>query len=77
MARKDISFTAKDAVLREDVHTLGGLVGEMLRDQGGDGFFDEVEGDRQVAIRRRDGDSDAAVQLVVRADSRGPEQRRN
>ena len=74
MARKDISFTAKDAALREDVHTLGGLVGEMLRDQGGDGFFDEVEGDRQVAIRRRDGDADAAVQLVVRADSRGPAQ---
>jgi phosphoenolpyruvate carboxylase len=74
MARKDISFTAKDAALREDVHTLGGLVGEMLRDQGGDGFFDEVEGDRQVAIRRRDGDSDAAVQLVVRADSRSPAQ---
>ena len=47
MARKDISFTAKDAALREDVHTLGGLVGEVLRDQGGDAFFEEVEGDRR------------------------------
>ena len=74
MARKDISFTAKDAALREDVHTLGGLVGEVLRDQGGDAFFEEVEGDRQIAIRRRDGDADAAVQLVVRADSRSPDQ---
>jgi phosphoenolpyruvate carboxylase len=70
MARKDISFTAKDTALREDVHVLGRLVGEILRDQGGDAFFDEVEGDRQAAIRRRDGDGDAAVQLVVRADSR-------
>ena len=74
MARKDISFTAKDAALREDVHTLGALVGEVLRDQGGDAFFEEVEGDRQVAIRRRDGDPEAAVQLVVRADSRSAEQ---
>ena len=41
MARKDISFTAKDAALREDVHTLGALVGDVLRDQGGDAFFEE------------------------------------
>lgn len=74
MARKDISFTAKDAALRDDVHTLGALVGEVLRDQGGNDFFDEVEGDRQVAIRRRDGDADAAVQLVVRAEGRSPAQ---
>ena len=74
MARKDISFTAKDAALREDIHTLGALVGEVLRDQGGDAFFEEVEGDRQVAIRRRDSDPEAAVQLVVRADSRSAEQ---
>src|SRR5512135_1379525 len=72
MPRKDISFTAKDIALREDVHTLGAMVGEMLRDQGGDKLFAEVEGDRQAAIQRRDGDPDAAVQLVVRADSRSP-----
>ena len=74
MARKDISFTAKDAALREDVHTLGALVGEVLRDQGGDDFLQEVEGDRQAAIRRRDGDPEAAVQLVVRAEGRSPVQ---
>jgi phosphoenolpyruvate carboxylase len=74
MARKDISFTAKDAALREDVHTLGALVGEVLQDQGGDAFLQEVESDRQAAIARRDGDPDAAVQLVVRAESRSPAQ---
>jgi phosphoenolpyruvate carboxylase len=74
MARKDISFTAKDAALREDVHTLGALVGEVLRDQGGDGFLADVEADRQAAIARRDGDAEAAIQLVVRAESRAPEQ---
>ncbi|HEX9208392.1 MAG TPA: phosphoenolpyruvate carboxylase [Steroidobacteraceae bacterium] len=74
MPRKDITFPSKDTALRDDVHALGSLVGEMLRDQGGDRLFDEVEGDRQLAIRRRDGDSDASVQLVVRAECRGPEQ---
>ena len=74
MARKDISFTAKDAALREDVHTLGALVGEVLRDQGGDQFLADVETDRQAAIARRDGDAEAAIQLVVRAESRSPAQ---
>ena len=74
MPRKDISFAAKDVALRDDVHTLGGLVGDMLRDQGGDPLFDEVEGDRQLAIRRRDGDADAAVQFIIRTESRTPDQ---
>jgi phosphoenolpyruvate carboxylase len=72
MPRKDISFPAKDHALREDVHTLGSLVGELLRDQGGDELFDEVEADRQLAIARRDGDFDANLQLMVRAESRRP-----
>jgi phosphoenolpyruvate carboxylase len=74
MPRKDISFPAKDIALRDDVHTLGALVGEMLRDQGGETLFQEVEHDRQLAIRRRDEDCDASVELVVRAEARTPEQ---
>lgn len=74
MPRKDISFPSKDTALRDDVHTLGHLVGEMLRDQGGDRLFEEVEGDRQLAIRRRDGDVDAKCELLVRAECRDPEQ---
>ena len=70
MARPDIHFPLKDAALREDVHLLGGLVGEVLRDQGGDALFESVEGDRQVAIGRRDGDPEDAVELVVRTRDR-------
>ena len=36
MPRPDISFPLKDADLREDVHMLGALVGEVIREQGGD-----------------------------------------
>ena len=74
MARKDITFPLKDAALRDDVHTLGNLVGEVLRDQGGDAFFEEVEGDRQAAIGRRNGDAEAASQLIIRTSSREPRQ---
>jgi phosphoenolpyruvate carboxylase len=55
MHRDDIQFPAKDAALREDVHALGALVGDLLREQGGDELFNVVEGDRQAAIIRREG----------------------
>ena len=55
MYREDIQFPIKDAGLREDVHALGALIGEMLRDQGGEKFFEVVEGDRRAAIARREG----------------------
>ena len=35
MYRQSIQFPAKDAALRDDVHALGGLVGEVLRDPDG------------------------------------------
>ena len=52
MPRSDISFPLKDAELREDVHMLGMLVGEVIREQGGDALFEAVEQDRQAAIAR-------------------------
>ena len=58
MPRSDISFPLKDAELREDVHMLGALVGEVIREQGGDALFEAVERDRQAAIARRDGDAE-------------------
>jgi phosphoenolpyruvate carboxylase len=70
MPRPDIHFPLKDAALREDVHVLGQLTGEMLRDQGGDELFELVEGDRQHAIGRRSGDPEDTVQLVVRTRNR-------
>src|SRR5262245_45385219 len=74
MPRKDIFFPAKDLSLRDDVHTLGALVGDVLHDQGGEDLFREVETDRQLAIRRRDGDGEAAVELIVRSETRAPKE---
>ena len=63
MPRSDISFPQKDAELREDVHMLGALVGEAIREQGGDALFEIVEADRLAAIARREGDLEGARRL--------------
>jgi phosphoenolpyruvate carboxylase len=62
MYREGIQFPLKDTGLREDVHALGALIGEMLRDQGGEPFFGVVEGDRLAAIARREGAADAELE---------------
>jgi phosphoenolpyruvate carboxylase len=72
MYRQSIQFPVKDTALREDVHALGGLIGETLRDQGGEEFFERVEGDRIDAIRRREGDSQGAADLKSRTEGRSP-----
>ncbi len=68
--RQNLQFPEKDTALREDVHALGGLVGDVLRDQGGDRLFERVEGDRVAAIARRCGDDGSAVELVARTAGR-------
>src|SRR5579862_5052792 len=73
MYRQSIQFPVKDTALREDVHALGDLIGEILRDQGGEEFFKWVEGDRREAIRRREGDSQGAADLTSRAEGRSPQ----
>lgn len=72
MYRQSIQFPIKDSALREDVHVLGTLVGEMLRDQGGEEFFKLVEGDRLAAIRQRDGDAEGGLELQQRTMGRTP-----
>jgi len=72
MYRQSIQFPVKDAALREDVHALGGLIGETLRDQGGEEFFKLVEGDRLAAIKRREGDLQGAAELQERTRGRSP-----
>ncbi len=67
MYRQSIQFPIKDSALREDVHALGNLIGEMLRDQGGEEFFKVVEGDRLAAIRRREGAADAGGEAGIEA----------
>ena len=44
----------KEAPLRRDVRSLGALLGEVLREQVGDDFFEQVESLRQATIRRRE-----------------------
>ncbi len=49
--------------LRNDVRMLGGLLGKVLRESGGDGLYQDVERLRELAIRAHDEpDSDALVQ---------------
>ncbi len=50
---RDIEFLPPDGPLREDVGRLGAMVGRMLAEQGGAGFFQRVEQVRTAAIRRR------------------------
>lgn len=49
-----VEFAASDALLREDVKTVGALVGEILAEQRGPQFLAEVERLRRAAIRRRE-----------------------
>ena len=73
MYRQNIQFPPKDAPLREDVHALGALVGEILFEQCGEGRFDLVEGDRVAAIARREGVDGAETDLLRRTASRQPD----
>lgn len=57
------SFSPKDDALRADVSALGAMVGDMLREQGGDGLFERVESARQAAVARRAGDEAAGAEL--------------
>ncbi len=71
--RDDIQFPAKHSALRDDVHVLGALVGDVLKEQGGDVLFDLVEKDRRLSIRRRAGDKEAAAELSVQLRGRAPQ----
>jgi phosphoenolpyruvate carboxylase len=77
MYRQNIQFPAKDAPLREDVHALGALVGEILLEQCGAARFDLVEGDRVAAIRRREGEPGGEAELLARTRDRDPSEARD
>jgi phosphoenolpyruvate carboxylase len=63
MIRTNIHFAEKDRALRDDVHRLGELVGELVREQGGEALFDLVETARKLAIAHREGNEAAYDQL--------------
>lgn len=65
---RDVSFSAHDGPLREDVGELGALVGEMLAEQGGAAFFERVEQLRTAAIHRREAGAGAASLSAMLTD---------
>jgi phosphoenolpyruvate carboxylase len=72
MNREDITFPARHNPLREDIHALGQLMGEVLLEQGGEELLSLVEEDRLTAIRWREGIAGAADALAVRVRGRPP-----
>ena len=72
MNRGDIHFPPKHEPLRDDVHALGALLGEILREQGGEQLFRLVELDRIAAIRGRGGSREARVELAACVRDRPP-----
>jgi phosphoenolpyruvate carboxylase len=70
--RSAIHFPPKHEPLRDDVHALGALVGEILREQGGQQLFELVELDRVAAIRGRNGDAAARAELAASVRGRPP-----
>ena len=72
MYRQNIQFPAKDSALREDVHALGAMIGEMLRDQGGEELLKLVEEDRLAAIQRREDEAGGGADLQRLTSGRPP-----
>ncbi|TVQ36801.1 MAG: phosphoenolpyruvate carboxylase [Wenzhouxiangella sp.] len=58
MKREQIDFPPQHEPLRDDVSLLGGLVGDLLKEQCGQSLFDRVEAARAAAIERRAGDDE-------------------
>ncbi len=72
MKRSDIHFPPKHEPLRDDVHALGALVGEILREQGGESLLELVELDRVAAIAGRAGSAAARAELAACVSERPP-----
>ncbi|MEO1204432.1 MAG: phosphoenolpyruvate carboxylase, partial [Pseudomonadota bacterium] len=72
LRRTDVVFSDKDRALRKDVRRLGAMIGALLKEQGGEELFERVERARRLSIRRRDGDTDADLELVALLKSLSP-----
>jgi phosphoenolpyruvate carboxylase len=67
--RREVEFAPKDAPLRDDVRTLGALVGDVLREQCGDPFFQLVERARRAAIASAEDELHALVRGLPPPDA--------
>ncbi|MDH3977750.1 MAG: phosphoenolpyruvate carboxylase [Gammaproteobacteria bacterium] len=75
--RQDIAFAEKDEALRNDVHTLGAMIGELLREQGGEALYEVVEQARRIAINRREGSTSAGSELDELVNALSPRKARD
>ena len=73
-SRREVRFADKDAALRDDVRTLGALVGDVIREQGGETLFQRVETARIAAIRRREGEAEGEEELEAAVQALGPQE---
>jgi phosphoenolpyruvate carboxylase len=66
---RSVEFGATDTLLRDDVKTLGALVGAILAEQRGEAFLEQVERVRRAAIVRRESDAPVAELAEALADT--------
>jgi phosphoenolpyruvate carboxylase len=73
LRRQDIMFEDKDQALRNDVRTLGTMVGDLIREQGGDELFEFVENARRRSIRRREDNEKPGEGLAALVENLDPD----
>ncbi len=73
LRRQDITFEDKDQALRDDVRTLGAMVGDLIREQNGEELFELVENARVRAIRRREDNEKTGEELAKLVENLDPE----
>ena len=74
LRRQDITFEDKDQALRDDVRTLGAMLGDLIREQSGDELYEFVESARLRAIRRREGNEMPGEELSQLVGGLEPEE---
>ncbi len=72
LRRQDVFFEEKDQALRDDVRTLGAMVGDLIREQNGEELFEMVENARLRAIRRREDNELPGEELDALIDGLDP-----
>ncbi len=73
LRRQDILFEDKDNALREDVRRMGQMVGDLIREQGGEALFELVENARLRSIRRREDNEKPGEELAELVAGLDPE----
>ena len=73
LRRQDIAFEDKDQALRDDVRVLGAMVGDLIKEQGGDELYEFVETARQRSIRRREENEKEGEELAELVEDLDPD----